>query len=273
MRDKFFELTIYSNNCEVIKDFLFSLGASCVEEDDGLVILRDESDLSEVEWGVLEFVNQLNSKFDLKIDIKTQISIKENKDWIKIYKESVKPISVGKFHIRPEWCEKKDGLIDIIINPALAFGSGHHESTNSCLNLISKYAKSGTAIDVGCGSGILSIAMAKLGLEVSACDTDEQAILSTTENAKINNVKLKNSWVGSLNLAQDSYDFVVANIIADVIFILKNDLKKSLKSGGYLILSGILEQYHDRILDSFKDLEFVENIKQNEWESFVFKGK
>ena len=212
-----------------------------------------------------------------------EISIekKPNLDWINEYKKGVEPIAVGRFFVRPSWYEKADlkdengkDLIDIIIDPALAFGSGHHESTNMCLNLISKYAdvnSQKTALDVGCGSGILSVALAKLGIKVSSCDTDEQAVYATEQNAKKNGAEIDEIWVGSISNLTNSYDLVVANIIADVILMLQNDLKKSVKKGGILILSGILEKYLDRIKNSFSELNLLEVKQKNEWVSLVFK--
>ena len=135
---------------------------------------------------------------------------------------------------------------------------------------------------MGCGSGILSIAMKKLGAKVSACDTDEQAVTATQQNAEKNGVQIDQIWLGSVsNLseqgssesAQPQFDLIVANIIADVILILSADLKKALKPGGKLVLSGILEKYKDRIEQAFSDLNFVQMKKQNEWLSFVYERK
>ena len=205
-------------------------------------------------------------------DLKISLNLKENKDWLGEYKKAVKPILVDKIYIRPSWEEPLGGVTNIIIDPALAFGSGHHESTNSCLQLLQKYAKSSdSTLDVGCGSGILSIALAKLGCKVDACDTDEQATQSSQSNAQLNEVKFNKIWTGSIANLEQKYDIVVANIIADVIFMLSNDLKKSLKKGGYLVLSGILNKYKDRIKDTFKDLELVEIKQANDWVSFVYK--
>ncbi|AII15184.1 50S ribosomal protein L11 methyltransferase [Campylobacter iguaniorum] len=268
MKEKFFELKVQSSHYEILKDFAFELGVTCVEELPDGFIIRDEDELEDIKWGLEEFAKKA------KFDISTNIVQKDNIDWINEYKKGIKPLEVGKFYIRPSWEEPKNGLIDIIIDPALAFGSGHHESTNSCLNLISKFISTNqnlSAVDVGCGSGILSIALAKLGVSVDACDTDELAVLSSQENAQKNGVKFNQIWTGSITDADKKYDIVVANIIADVIFLLSKDLKNSINDNGYLILSGILTKYKDRILDTFKDLTLVENITLNEWESFIFK--
>ena len=268
MKDKYYELRVLSSQIEPLKDLIFEFGFTCIEEIDNGFIIRDEEDLNHIKWGLEEFASRLG------YDISTDLIIKDNIDWINEYKKGVTPVIAGDFYIRPSWEKPKSGLIDIIIDPALAFGSGHHESTNSCLKLISKYSKEyKDALDVGCGSGILSIAMAKLGLSVYSCDTDELAVQSTIDNAQKNMVSIKQIWVGSVTDSKDRYDVVVANIIADVILFLANDLKSKVKSGGIIILSGILTKYKSRITNIFSDFELVENLTQNEWESFVFKNR
>lgn len=273
MRENFYELSVKSSNLyDEILELIFSFGFTCVEERQNEIILRDEDDLSEVEWGINEYARRLCSAMNIKNTTITALKIKQNRDWIDEYKRAVKPVLLDKIYIHPSWEPPKDELINIIIDPALAFGSGHHESTSSCLLFLQKYAKSGkSAIDVGCGSGILSIALAKLGCVVDACDTDEQATDSAVSNAKLNGVSFNEIWTGSILNVSKKYDIVVANIIADVIFMLQNDLKKILNNGGYLVLSGILQKYSERILENFKDLELVEKKELNEWVSFVFK--
>lgn len=279
MKDFFYEMVVKTDAMELFKEFAFELGIACVEEKENSFIIRDEDELTNYEFAFFEYKKAIEKALNSKINLEISVEKKPNLDWINEYKKGIEPIAVGSFFVRPSWCEKanlKDengrDLIDLVIDPALAFGSGHHESTNMCLELISKYAKNGkTALDVGCGSGILSIALSKFGLKVSSCDTDEQAISATKENALKNGTQLENIWVGSIANLQKEYDIVVANIIADVILMLKNDLRKSVKNGGILILSGILEKYLDRIKSSFSDLELLEISQKNEWVSFVFK--
>lgn len=124
---------------------------------------------------------------------------------------------------------------------------------------------------MGCGSGILSIALAKLGCVTDACDTDEQAVQSSQKNAKLNGVKFNQIWTGSVANLGKKYDVVVANIIADVILMLKNDLINLLKEGSYLVLAGVLDKYETRILEAFSSLKLVESQTKNEWKSFVFQ--
>ena len=286
MKDFFYEMIVKSANAsELFKSFAFELGVTCVEEDGDRFIIRDEEDLQNLKFAFEEFKKALARSLNLDADLQIEISKKQNKDWLDEYKKGVAPVAVGKFYVRPSWCERSQdsALIDLPIDPALAFGSGHHESTNMCLALLSELARDGiSALDVGCGSGILSIAMKKLGAKVSACDTDEQAVAATKQNAEKNSVRIDKIWLGSVSslseqsssaAAQPQFDLIVANIIADVILILSADLKKALKLGGKLVLSGILEKYKDRIEQVFSDLNFVQMKKQNEWLSFVYERK
>lgn len=286
MKDFFYEMIVKSANAsELFKNFAFELGVTCVEERGERFIIRDEEDLQNLKFAFEEFKKALARSLNLDADLQIEISKKQNKDWLDEYKKGVAPVAVGKFYVRPSWCERLQdrALIDLLIDPALAFGSGHHESTNMCLALLSELTRAGmSALDVGCGSGILSIAMKKLGAKVSACDTDEQAVVATRQNAEKNGVQIDKIWLGSVSSlneqsssksAQPQFDLIVANIIADVILILSADLKKALKPGGKLVLSGILEKYKDRIKQAFSDLNFVQMKKQNEWLSFVYERK
>ena len=293
MKDFFYEMIVKSANAsELFKSFAFELGVTCVEERGERFIIRDEEDLQNLKFAFEEFKKALAHSLSLDADLQIEILKKQNKDWLDEYKKGVAPVAVGKFYVRPSWCERSQdsALIDLLIDPALAFGSGHHESTNMCLALLSELTRAGvSALDVGCGSGILSIAMKKLGAKVSACDTDEQAVTATQQNAEKNGVRIDQIWLGSVSslgerasslseqsssaAAQPQFDLIVANIIADVILILSADLKKALKPGGKLVLSGILEKYKDRIEQAFSDLGFICVKQENEWLSFVYERK
>ncbi|WP_158656994.1 50S ribosomal protein L11 methyltransferase [Helicobacter aurati] len=148
----------------------------------------------------------------------------QNKDWIEEYKKSIQPIVCGKFYISPSWHKDKkpskhsaqvanttqeiksnvqhtqsDELHTIILEPSLSFGSGHHASTKMCIMFLSQLDLKGKSLlDVGCGSGILSLVGAKLGAQIYACDTDYYACTQTKQNFHNNNVKYQMIWQGSL---------------------------------------------------------------------------
>jgi ribosomal protein L11 methyltransferase len=269
LSEYYFELTIKpTSNYELFLDLLSTLTEDAIEENDGFLIARSEEDLSDIEFGILEFAKALEVKCETKHEKK------ENIDWIKQYQQSVKSVEIGNFFIRPSWEDKKEGKIDIIIDPALSFGSGHHETTSSCVEAIDEFVnKNHTVLDVGTGSGILAIAAAKKGCNVDICDTDEVCVKDTISNFKLNDVTFENSWIGSTNKATKKYDVVIANIVADVLVMIANDLKKCLNENGILIISGILDKHIDRVLSKFKDLEQIKLIHKNEWVSVVFKNK
>jgi len=267
LTEYYYELTIKpAERYEVFVDLITTLTKNAIEEADCTIIARSEENLENIEFGIKKFAKSLN------INCETKLLKKENIDWIKQYQESVKSVEVGKFFIRPSWEKPKNDKINIIIDPALSFGSGHHETTSSCMEAISQFVNNkDTVLDVGTGSGILAIAASKLGANVDICDTDEICIKDTKTNFELNDVSFNNSWIGSANSTEKKYDVVIANIVADVLVFISSDLKKSLNDDGILVISGILDKYIDKVLKKFQDLEQLKLIHKNEWITVVFK--
>jgi len=273
MNDTYYELTITpSNHLDLFLDFIQTLFPDTIEITDTSLILRSEEALDEVAWGAKVFGEALSEKLGEEIKVDTAIAVKENIDWIAKYREAIRPVEVGDFYVYPSWEAPKDGKRNIMIDPALAFGSGHHETTSSCLKAISEYVKSGdTLLDVGCGSGILGIAAAMLGADVDACDTDPLAVENAQKNFALNHQSFGAIWEGSAPGTQKSYNVVVANIVADVLRMIAKDLKKRTKEGGLLILSGILDTKEKMIEEAFNDLELLETIANNEWRTKIYR--
>ena len=271
MKEFYYELTLITNShYDLYLDLLLSISNDALEELDNKIILRSEVPLNDIEEAINYFTLQLQKTIDKNIQTTVAQTKLKNEDWINKYQDSVKPIEVGKFYIHPSWKEAKDNKINILINPALAFGSGHHETTSTCLEAISKYVNNdNTLLDVGTGSGILAIGASKIGAIVDICDTDPVSIDNSNENFELNNTKYNNAWIGSAVKSSKTYDVVVANIVADVLVIIKNDLKKVLKDDGILIISGILDKYEQKVLKKYKEFKIKEKRQKNEWLTLV----
>lgn len=270
MQDKYYELTITLDDTFVdfIADFVSNIYAEGLELGEGKIIVRSESDLTFVKDALVSLAQELNDSIKMTYTLEE----KENIDWISAYQNSIEPIEAGKFYIFPSWYEPKEGCINIKIDPALAFGSGHHATTYSCLEAISEYVDAGASvIDVGCGSGILGLACKKLGANIELCDTDPLSVESCKENFALNEEHYDKLWEGSIDKAEKTYDIVIANIIADVLRFIAKELKSACKEGGLLILSGILDKKEDLVVESFKELTLVKRTLKDEWVTLVYK--
>jgi ribosomal protein L11 methyltransferase len=271
MSGKYYELTITLENedfVEFIADFVANIAGDGVELGTDYIIVRSENNLSYVEEAVSSLVGTLGGA--IAIDYKMEE--KENQDWIATYQNSIEPIEAGKFYIYPSWYEAKKDKINIKIDPALAFGSGHHATTFSCLDAIGTYVQ-GTerVLDVGCGSGILGLACRKLGANVDLCDTDPISVDSCEQNFALNNEEYEELWEGSANQAKGQYDVVIANIIADVLKFIVHDLKRATKTDGILVLSGILDKKEIQVTEVYTDFELLERKQKDEWVTLVYK--
>ena len=273
MQEYYYEIVVkVSSHYALYADFLSDTLPIGFEETDNGFIVRSEDSLETIIWGLEQFTEALQKALSQTIEIECIQTKHKNSDWVENYKKSIEPLQIGPFYIHPTWNEPNQELVNIAINPALAFGTGHHPTTASSLKAIGKYTKKGNSlIDVGCGSGILGIAAVKIGATVDACDTDPISVNNTLENAKLNSVDFNNVWEGSCSVSNSKYDIVVANIVADVLTFIAKDLKNALVDNGVLILSGILDKHENKVLAFYKEYEILERIAQDEWITLVLR--
>jgi ribosomal protein L11 methyltransferase len=272
MKNNYYELTITPSTFkEEIESFLIDNFNNGIEELDDSLILRSEKSFDELIKALKIYIHSLEEIFNTKIDVDIKVTTKENQDWIANYQNSIQPVEIDEFYIHPSWHSPKEGKINIVINPALAFGSGHHETTSTCVKALKQEVKENySVLDVGCGSGILGIVANKLGAVVDACDTDPLAIDSAKENYELNNANYNNIWVGSANKTAKQYDLVVANIIADVLIFIYKDIEKTAKNR--LILSGIIDKYKEKVINKYsKSFKVVNTIEKNEWVTLILQ--
>ncbi|BBG65089.1 ribosomal protein L11 methyltransferase [Hydrogenimonas sp.] len=273
MQETYHELKVTPTaHRELFLDFLQTIFDDTIEIGRESLIIRSSDPLDEIAWGAEQFAAALSEKLKEQVGVELELEEKRNEDWIARYRESIKPVEVGEFYLHPSWEPAAEGKVNIMIDPALAFGSGHHETTAGCLEAIGRYVGKGeTLLDVGCGSGVLGIAATRLGAVVDACDTDPLAVENARKNFELNRCEARSIWEGSVGEAEGSYDVVVANIVADIIKMIAKDLKERTREGGLLILSGILETKEEMIEEAFGDMELLETLSKNEWRTKIYK--
>ncbi|MGB9667800.1 MAG: 50S ribosomal protein L11 methyltransferase [Thermosulfidibacteraceae bacterium] len=275
MIDNIFDITLdISNSSEDEIEELIELAKSdyywAIEELKGKVLLH----LFVSRHLTGELIEKLN-KTCLKFEIREVVNWEEN------FRKSFKGVVVSNFFIRPPWEEEKDKFIDIIIYPASSFGVGDHASTQGMLLAIEKIANDGIkvekALDIGTGSGILSIAIKKLGIakKVIAIDISELAIGNAKMNVKLNEVEDVFLILGStytLNPNQ-KFDLILANIDSESLPKLKPDILNLISKDGLVIIGGFTNQ-NRQVLDLYSEsLYLKDTIVIEDWITCIYYNK
>ena len=144
MQDYYYMLVVKpSAHIELFSDFLVDVIPVGFEETDDGFIVRSEENLETISWGIEQFAEALQSALGEVIDLELTLTKEKNDDWIAQYQQAITPIEIAPFYIHPTWEAPKEGMLNIVIDPALAFGTGHHPTTASCLRAIAGYVKRG----------------------------------------------------------------------------------------------------------------------------------
>lgn len=226
---------------------------------------------------IKERLESENISFEITIaDCKTE-------DWVNNWKQYFHPMPIGKkLLIRPTWEDEYDpqGRTVLHIEPGLAFGTGSHPTTKLCLETLENYiSENSTVLDIGCGSGILSIASLLLGAKSAfGVDIDKLAVKTALENAKENGFEppVFNAVNGNLSdKVTGKYNIIVANIVADIIMDFNKEVGHFLDKDGVYITGGIIDSRKDEVIYSFEQNGFkiIENFEEKGWNVFVCKAK
>ena len=210
-----------------------------------------------------------------------------DRDWLAESYRALPPFTVGSFFIYGSHYDgaKPDGQIPLLIEAATAFGSGEHGTTSRCILAIEHVKQSGfnprNILDMGCGSGILAIAAAKLWPEVQtfAADNDPECMRVTKLHMASNNANHIHAYVSEGYDPQSDvwknapYDFIIANILAGPLIDMAVEQSKALASGGYLILSGTLKEQAERVIAAYLPygLSMVEEFPGDEWMTMLLR--
>ncbi len=229
------------------------------------------------------FLRERLSAADIEYEISTIPCRRE--DWQDNWKKYVSPMQIGrKLLIQPSW-DRADpalaaGRTVLHLEPGLAFGTGTHETTRLCLETLEDYIRGGESVlDLGCGSGILSIAALLLGASrAEGVDIDELAVKTARENGRRNGFaepQYKVSCGDMTEQVSGTFDIVVANIVADIIVLFCKNARQFMHDGSHFIVSGIIADREPDVLHAFADngYEIVERKQDGEWLCFVVKSK
>ena len=226
-----------------------------------------------------EITDFLSSLFtNAKIDFTLDMSLCKYEDWADNWKKYFKPTPIGqRLMIRPAWEPKQDtNRTELVLEPGLAFGTGTHETTRLCLELLDKYIKGGeTLLDVGCGSGILAIAALLLNaIEAIGVDIDPLAVKTANENAAANGVKDRFEGVcGDLTeKINGKFQVVCANIVADIIMMLNETITDFMEKDCLYLMSGIIDTREEDVLASLEGkFEVLEICRERGWTAIAAK--
>jgi ribosomal protein L11 methyltransferase len=270
-RYPYVHVSVGADDVELVSLELFELGANGVEERDATTLNRsDGSDVTlvasfESDADAEQARDALAGRFAARVEHV------EGDAWRDAYKAYFKPARVGeRLVVRPPW-EPWDAApsdVVLVLDPGRAFGTGTHESTRLVLSLVQRFVTPGCAVlDVGCGSGILSIACLLLGAgRARALDVDPEAVSATLENAVANGVAERLEVDGTpVEQVTERFPLVLANIESRVLLPMKDALFRRLSPSGVLILSGLLATERDTMVAAYGALELLAEDTQGEW--------
>ncbi len=273
---------------DMVSHFLMEQGASGVEEieeNKNVNLLRayfpDKVRIDGVIRALEKYLKSLKGIFPQFPSIEIKIQFLNEQDWSEGWKKYFKPVRVGsKLIILPPWVKirPKKGEIPVLITPGMGFGTGTHSTTRLCIKALMKRLKErgGSVLDVGTGSGILSIVAARLGAgEVWGIDIDEEALKLARKNVEQNHlsgvIHLRKGGIGRI---RKEFDLIVANIDLKTLWRLRDPMETRLKPEGILILSGILQEDEQKVCNHYlksRSLNYLETSKDEEWVCLTFQ--
>lgn len=270
-----------SETREILSDFLLGIGSAWVSVEAGNLIAYFPSDADQDKL-LSEISESLEALRSSGVDLPEGLpEMREVSDegWAERWTEFFKPLKISsRLVVTPPWetYEPDPGEEVLLLDPGMGFGTGSHETTRCCLKAIDDLVENGdTILDVGTGSGILSIAAVMLGAErATALDVDPAALQNARHNATLNNVLDRIFFEErSIQATDQGYDIVIANIFAETIVELSELLKDAVTPGGYLVLSGIMTPKAAMVEEVMGDFDRLGKVAEGNWVTLAYQKK
>ncbi|MDA8082978.1 MAG: 50S ribosomal protein L11 methyltransferase [Nitrospiraceae bacterium] len=199
-----------------------------------------------------------------------------DRDWNEVWKKNIVPLDIGGvFAIVPSWEKELPDRINLVLDPGMVFGTGHHHSTQSSLLLIRRFMQEGSKdrfLDIGTGTGVLAIAASKLGFrEVVGVDIDPLAVDAAPRNIALNRLDNVVIREGDITASEGTFDFIAGNLLSEIIISIAPEIAAKLKDRGTVVLSGIMTGQEDGVRDALErtGLKCIEKVVADVWVSLV----
>ncbi|WP_150467474.1 50S ribosomal protein L11 methyltransferase [Francisella sp. SYW-9] len=269
------QFSVKSKFFDIIEDYLFNNDVGSITRVDKPDDIVNVVVLYENHYDINSIIDTLKKEFENILESKINYEVIKDQQWEAAWLYDYDPIKIGRnIVVYPNWRElpnDKDHIY-IIVDPSIAFGCGNHETTKMCLEwLEDNVTENSIVLDYGCGTGVLAIGAVKLGANsAQGIDIDLNSIESSIKNAGENSVTEKTSFGD--NPPTQQFDLVVANIFSNVLISLVKSISGSLKQGGRLALSGIIENQVDEVQEEFKKygINFSQPKQMGQW--FLLDG-
>jgi len=273
-----FKITIADESKDAVMHQLSEIGCLGIVENDACLTayFSDNAGITTILNGINSF-GAILQKSGLDDTLSFEYVFIGERDWNESWKKKFEPIDVGDaVTILPPWEKEKAGRINLIIDPGMAFGTGHHETTKTCLALIERLLRGlshrESFLDFGTGTGILAIAALKLGFKRAVCvDTDPLAVDAAKRNAELNGIENIEVIEGGIDKTGETFDFIAANLLSEILIQNAASIAQRLGPGGIAMLSGMIVSQETDVIKAMESngLRLKDKIIDGRWVSVI----